>query len=74
MLSNIAGRIILVIAGFYLMFQGNQTLGIRAESETDSSFGSISLVAEQLRTQGRLQIGLGIALIGFAVGLERKKA
>jgi hypothetical protein len=56
------------------MFQGNETLGIRAESETDSSFGSISLVAEQLRTQGRLQIGLGIALIGFAVGLERKKA
>lgn len=60
-------RLIILCAGLFLLISGMNDVSTRGASE---GVFSSSLIAEQVRSQGRIEIGLGIALIGFSFVLN----
>lgn len=67
--APIFSQLLFMGAGLYLIFSGISSASVRGESERD---GSTSFIAEQVRNQGRLQIGLGLAILGFNFCVDTK--
>ena len=64
-MNNIVSRIVLIVAGLILMRSGIDAQGTLAGNE--SSGQKTSLIAENIRTRGGQNLGLGVGLIGFGL-------
>jgi len=67
-----AGRLAILAAGALLILFGLSGMSLKANNETGADEGT-NLIAEISRAESKTQLGLGIAIAGYAITMTTSK-